>query len=228
VGAGEGRVQGRRVRAPLTEHPAPDSPMTDGDRPTEVSRPPTHRVLFGAVLVGWLLLDQLSKTWVENSLTSRDIDLVGSLRFNLAYNTGTAFSLGGGLGPWIAVVALVVVGVLVWQGRSVRTRLGAVALAMIVGGALGNIGDRAFRGGAGFMHGAVIDFIDLQWWPIFNVADMGIVVGGILLVISSLRAPAEVAEPDAAEPDRVDSDALASGGPAVEPDDGAASGRSGS
>ena len=80
------------------------------------------------------------------------------------------------------------VGVLVWQGRSVRTRTGAVALAMIVGGALGNVFDRAFRGDAGFMQGAVVDFLDLQWWPIFNLADIGIVVGGILLVVVSFRA----------------------------------------
>ena len=163
----------------------PDTPTTETDDATGASRPSTHRVLFVAVVVAWLLFDQLTKSWAESSLTTRDIDVVGSLRFNLAYNTGTAFSLGGGLGPWIAVVALAVVGVLVWQGRTVRTRLGAVALALIVGGALGNIIDRAFRGEDGFMQGAVVDFIDLQWWPIFNVADIGIVVGGILLVISS-------------------------------------------
>lgn len=151
-------------------------------------------------MVAWLLVDQLTKTWAERSLTTRNIDVIGSLRFNLAYNTGTAFSLGGGLGPWIAVLALVVVGVLVWQGRTVRTRLGAVALALIVGGALGNIVDRAFRQGLGseqgFMRGAVVDFIDLQWWPIFNIADVGIVVGGILLVISSLRSTTDDPDPD--------------------------------
>ena len=152
-----------------------------------VDRPRTYRGLFVAVAVGWFLVDQLSKTWAENELATRNIDIVGSLRLNLAYNTGTAFSLGGGLGPWIAVLALVVVGVLVWQGRSVRTRTGAVALAMIVGGALGNVFDRAFRGDAGFMQGAVVDFLDLQWWPIFNIADIGIVVGGILLVAVSFR-----------------------------------------
>ena len=90
---------------------------------------------------------------------------------------------------WIAPIALVIVGLLVWQGRSVRTRLGAVALALIVGGALGNVIDRAFRGDSGFFQGGVVDFIDLQWWPIFNVADIGVVCGAILLVISTLLAP---------------------------------------
>ncbi|MSX96337.1 MAG: signal peptidase II, partial [Actinobacteria bacterium] len=85
--------------------------------------------------------------------------------------------------------ALVLVGVLVWKGGSVRSRLGAVALGMIVGGALGNVLDRAFRGDAGFFHGGVIDFIDFQWWPVFNVADIGVVCGAALLVISTLRDP---------------------------------------
>ena len=54
---------------------------------------------------------------------------------------------------------------------------------------MGNLIDRAFRGDQGFLHGAVVDFINLQWWPVFNVADMGVVVGAILLVIVGLRNP---------------------------------------
>ena len=72
------------------------------------------------------------------------------------------------------------------EARSVTSRLAAVALGMIVGGAVGNVLDRAFRsGGDGLFGGAVVDFIDLQWWPIFNVADAGVVVGAILLVVST-------------------------------------------
>jgi signal peptidase II len=144
-------------------------------------------VLFACVAIGWLLADQLTKSWAESELSARTIDVVGSLRLNLAYNTGASFGLGGGFGAWISVVAIVVVGILLWQGRSTRSRLGAVALGMVVGGAIGNIADRAFRGDEGFMSGAVVDFVDLQWWPIFNVADVGIVVGGLLLVWSAFR-----------------------------------------
>jgi signal peptidase II len=61
-----------------------------------------------------------------------------------------------------------------------------VALGLIAGGALGNLADRAFRAGDGFMGGAVIDFIDVQWWPVWNVADMALVFGVILLFV---RAP---------------------------------------
>jgi signal peptidase II len=130
-----------------------------------------------------LLLDQLTKWWALDTLTTETIHVVWTLQFNLVRNTGAAFSLGGGAGAIIAPVALVVVVALLWQGRSVSSRLGAVALGMVLGGALGNLLDRALRGDGGFMQGAVVDFIDLQWWPVFNVADMGVVIGGILLAL---------------------------------------------
>jgi len=151
---------------------------------------PTHRVLFGAVAVGWVLADQLSKWWAVSSLQDRTVDVIWTLRFQLTFNRGASFSLGTGFGTWIGLLALVVVGLLVWKGGSVRTRLGAVALGMIVGGALGNVLDRAFRGDAGFFQGGVVDFIDFQWWPVFNIADIGVVCGAILLVISTLLTPA--------------------------------------
>ena len=156
---------------------------------TPASAATTHRVLFGAVAVGWVVADQLSKSWAVSSLDGRTIDVLWTLRFQLAVNYGASFSLGTGFGAWIGLLALVLVGVLVWKGGSVRSRLGAVALGMIVGGALGNVLDRAFRGDAGFFHGGVIDFIDFQWWPVFNIADIGVVSGAVLLVISTLRDP---------------------------------------
>jgi signal peptidase II len=57
-----------------------------------------------------------------------------------------------------------------------------VAVGAIVGGAIGNLSDRAFRDDAGFLGGAVVDFVDLQWWPVFNLADATIVVAGGLVV----------------------------------------------
>ena len=56
--------------------------------------------------------------------------------------------------------------------------LSAVGIGLVIGGAIGNVLDRLFRAGDGFLGGAVVDFIDLQWWPVFNVADMAITVGG--------------------------------------------------
>jgi signal peptidase II len=155
-----------------------------------VSRRGTHRVLFAVVAVGLLLLDQLSKSWAVRRLGDGDvIDVVWTLRFNLAFNSGASFSMGEGWGRWIALVAVLIVGLLVWQGLQVRSRLASVALGMIVGGALGNVVDRAFRAGSeGFLGGSVVDFIDFQWWPVFNIADMGVVIGGLLLVVGSFRA----------------------------------------
>ena len=109
--------------------------------------------------------------------------MVWTLRLNLTRNTGAAFSMAGGRG------ALVGAGRPGRGGRGGVAGLaacpvasGAVAVGLVLGGALGNLVDRALRGGAGFLGGAVVDFIDFRWWPIFNVADSCVVVGAILLV----------------------------------------------
>jgi signal peptidase II len=157
--------------------------------PTTLEAPPRRLGIVAAVAAGVLIVDQLTKWWALNELENGNIiELVGSLQLNLYFNTGVAFSLGsdGGLGPWISLLAIVVV-VAVSFGATSRFPLGAVASGLISGGAVGNLLDRAFRGDDGFLHGAVIDFIDLQWWPVFNVADAAIVVGAILLVIASFR-----------------------------------------
>jgi signal peptidase II len=64
-------------------------------------------------------------------------------------------------------------------------RVSTLAIGLVVGGALGNIADRLFRDG-GWLRGRVIDFIDFQWFPVFNVADSCINVGGALLVLTAL------------------------------------------
>ena len=97
-----------------------------------------------------VLVDQLTKQWALNALADGEtIDVVWSLRFNLAFNSGMAFSQGAGLGPVIGVVALlVVVGLLVSIGRS-TSRLYPLAVGLIIGGAVGNLLDRLFREPAG-------------------------------------------------------------------------------
>ena len=152
--------------------------------------------LLAGVAVAVFVADQLSKWWAVETLDTRIIDIVGSLRFRLALNHGAAFSLSQGRGPIISVLALVVVGILLRTGRHATRPLAAVALGMVVGGALGNLSDRAFRAGEGFLGGGVVDFIDLQWWPIFNVADTGVVCGAILLVLLSWREPEAPTAPE--------------------------------
>ena len=136
-----------------------------------------------------VLADQLSKTWAVRRLSGgRTVDVVGSLRFNLTFNSGMAFSQGRGAGPIIGVVALVVIVVLLVSLRRTGSMLSAVGIGLVIGGAIGNVSDRLFRAGDGFLGGAVVDFIDLQWWPIFNVADMAVTTGGVILVLGSLLA----------------------------------------
>ena len=96
-----------------------------------------------------------------------------------------AFGRGQGFGPVIGVVATIVVVGLLLSLRQSGSKISVVAIGLIVGGAMGNIVDRLFRGDA-WLHGKVIDFIDFQWFPIFNVADICVNVGGGLLVLSYL------------------------------------------
>ncbi len=149
------------------------------------------RRLWGLIAV-IVASDQLSKHWALNRLSdNRVIDLVGSLRFKLAFNKGMAFSQATGAGPVIGALGFVVVIVIVvWLRRSAQGAA-AIAAGLIVGGAIGNLTDRLLRGDA-WLSGAVVDFIDLQWWPVFNVADAAISIGAVLMVVASVRkgAPA--------------------------------------
>ena len=129
-----------------------------------------------------LVVDQLTKWWASEVLADQTIDIFWTLRLRLVFNTGAAFSRGEGLGPILAVLVLVVIVLLVRQGAATVDPVARVAVGAIVGGAIGNLSDRAFRGDAGFLGGAVVDFVDLQWWPVFNLADATIVVAGGLVV----------------------------------------------
>ena len=139
-----------------------------------------------AVAGGVVALDQITKHWAVSSLNDgRIIDVLGSLRFNLSFNRGMAFSQGTGMGPFIGVLGILVVLYLL-IGMRKSSVSGAVFVGLVAGGAAGNIVDRLFRGEA-WLRGAVVDFIDLQWWPVFNIADAAICIGGALLVFTSFR-----------------------------------------
>lgn len=165
----------------------------------------------GAVAVV-LLLDQLSKSWALRRLLDGEIiDLLPTLSLRLTFNTGMAFSKGSAAGPLIGLVAIVIATVLVLVARRVTSVLQLVLIGVVIGGALGNVIDRLARvgeigaTGTGFMSGAVVDFIDVSWWAVFNVADTAIVVGGLALALTGLRTEA-AAEPEpepAAESDAI-------------------------
>lgn len=176
------------VESPPNGGPSPEP--TDA-APVSVQRSSWRRriePLSVAVAVAFLAVDQITKSWAVSALHhGRIVHVVGSLQFNLSHNSGMAFGRGRGLGPVIGVVALVVVVYLLIGLRTQGSRLGAIAVGMVMGGAAGNVVDRLFRG-SGWFRGAVVDFIDLRWWPVFNVADIGVTIGGLLLVIGSLFA----------------------------------------
>ena len=199
------RVQGRRDPA-LTSGHGSGLART----PSEGSHPRWVYVAGAAVII--LLLDQLTKWLALAMLDPGDpVPVLWLLQFNLTSNTGAAFSLGTDLGPFIAIAAVVVLLLLASMGRTLQRPASLIAMGAVLGGAIANLADRLFRADDGFMSGAVVDFIDLQKWPIFNIADMAVVLGAIALVIWGATEPepepdGEPVTPDPAEPeaDRVD------------------------
>ena len=140
-----------------------------------------------AIALAVIALDQLTTHWAVTSLgTEREIDLFWTLRLNLAFNNGMAFGQGQGFGPVIAVIATVVIVYLLVSLQTEASPMGTIGMGLLIGGAAGNLIDRLFRGDDGFLQGGVVDFIDLQWFPIFNIADMAINVGAALLILNSI------------------------------------------
>lgn len=139
-----------------------------------------------AVLV--LLVDQLTKTWAISALTEGSRDpLVGDLLgLSLLFNPGAALSLATGMTWVFTIVSLVVAVVIVRFAGRLGSRGWAVALGLLLGGALGNLGDRLFRD-PGFARGHVVDFIAYGDLFVGNVADIAIVVAAGLIVLLSLR-----------------------------------------
>lgn len=144
-------------------------------------------------------LDRLTKAWAEATLPGAPIDVIpGVLTLTFTTNSGGAFSIGRSA-PWffVGVSVIVIVAILLTSFRHTNAVV-AVGLGLVLGGALGNLTDRAVRG-SGF-RGTVVDFIDLQVWPIFNLADCAIVVGAIVLGLSGFRDRGSEPEPTQAPP----------------------------
>ena len=155
-----------------------------------LARVRTSRIGLGAALVV-LILDILTKGWAMSALSDgRDIHIFWTLHFALTHNEGMAFSTGTNVGPLIGMLAIVVIAILIFTMRKQSSVVSLVATGCIIGGAIGNVLDRVFRG-SGFMGGAVVDFIDFRWWPVFNVADIGIVCGAIAVAYSMIVSQPE-------------------------------------
>lgn len=141
------------------------------------------RYLVGAGLALLVVVvDAITKRWASIELTGAPVIVIPDfLVFTFTENPGAAFSLFGDAGPVFGVAAIVVSAALLWSLRLQRPTAETVAYGLIIGGALGNLVDRVFRG-PGLLEGKVIDWIDLWWIPTFNVADMSITLAvGLLL-----------------------------------------------
>lgn len=156
-----------------------------------------HRWALALAVAGVLVaVDQATKWWALAALDGgRTIDLFWTLRLRLVFNSGAAFGVGAAYAPVLALVAVAVVVVLLRAGRALQGVWPRLAIGLVLGGAVGNLLDRALRGGGELLGGAVVDFIDLQWWPVFNVADMAITGGAVLLALTA-RHDAGLVEPE--------------------------------
>ena len=151
----------------------------------EPQRSRAAQTLFVAAFVAYGI-DRLTKIWAEATLPGAPIEVIpGVLTLRFTENSGGAFSIGRSA-PWffVGVTAIVVTVILATSFRHTN-RLVAASVGLILGGALGNLTDRAFRA-SGF-RGRVVDFIDFQVWPVFNLADTAIVVGAIILAVVGFR-----------------------------------------
>lgn len=139
-----------------------------------------------AVFAVSVALDRVVKFWAQSALAEHQSipAIPGVLYITLTYNTGIAFGMLQNA-QWLTVPvsALVIAGaVVVYLRQHERDRFSAVALAMLLGGAVANLYDR-------IVHGRVTDMFDLRWWPVFNVADSFICIAVVLLAVRALFMP---------------------------------------
>jgi signal peptidase II len=145
------------------------------------------RWLAPAIVVGILVLDQLTKSWVVATRSHSPLSIIGDdVQINLTRNSGGAFSLFTNATVVLAILAIGLSIFLVRAVQKARDWLTVVALSMVLGGALGNLTDRIVRS-PGFLRGHVVDFVQVGTFPTFNVADSAITIGAILLVIAAFR-----------------------------------------
>ena len=153
---------------------------------------PPHRPRKTALLIivalAVLALDVITKVLVVAELEGqRTLELLGGqLLIRVSRNSGAAFSFAEGATILFTAVAVVVIVVILRVSRRLFSPGWAVSLGLLLGGATGNLVDRLLRS-PGPGRGAVVDFLDFQVWPSFNVADSGIVIGGLLAVLLSFR-----------------------------------------
>ncbi|MDP9069063.1 MAG: signal peptidase II [Actinomycetota bacterium] len=178
------RLQAARRAGPVAT-PAETTDAT-GPRGTSVRYLYAASLSAAAVVVA---LDQATKQWALEALEGRPpYDLVpGILSFRLTFNSGGAFGLLQGFPGFFLVATLTILAGILVALRRLEDHRWAVPLGMVLGGGLGNALDRIVRD----TNGGVVDFIDLHVWPVFNIADMAIVLGALAILVIGWRGSAE-------------------------------------
>jgi signal peptidase II len=138
--------------------------------------------LAGGLCLLVLGADQVAKAVIEAQFFPGEVvEVLGPLSLTLAHNTGVAFGLAGGAGAGLVLVTLAALALIAYLFSRDPERRGMwVAVGLLAGGALGNMVDRLFAG-------EVTDYVDLGSWPPFNLADIAITVGVVLMVLIYLR-----------------------------------------
>jgi len=149
-------------------------------------------MLFYLIALSVLFIDQVIKFIVERSiLVGQSVHLIpGLLSLTHVRNTGAAFSLFTGFSPYLALVSFIIILGVIYLHHSFLKK-GAridIGLALVLGGSLGNLIDRLFR----FQ---VVDYLDIHIWPVFNLADMMINLGVLLIIIQLIRKEKDASDP---------------------------------
>jgi signal peptidase II len=142
-------------------------------------------LLIALVAVIIVSVDQLTKAWAVRHFSDAPRHVVWTLQFVVQYNSGIAFSQATGATSLVTILALGVLVAMLIFARRTTGMFTAVIFGLIIGGAAGNLADRLVRDHGG----AVVDWIDLRWWPVFNVADAAVSIGVVLVLARTLLTP---------------------------------------
>jgi signal peptidase II len=178
------------VTPPDVVEPSAEAAATP--QPDPVVLRPRRVGLLAAIAGTVVILDLLTKIIVVATIDpNQPVKVLGGLvYFSLIRNPGAAFSMATGMTWLLALVAIGVVGFIMRMAPRLRSTPWAISLGLVLGGAIGNLIDRIFRA-PGILQGHVVDFVSVfgpnaEYFPVFNVADSAITIGGISLVITAL------------------------------------------
>lgn len=176
----------------MTEPPEDAAPETREEPVPAPPLPPRKVGLLAAIASAVVILDLISKIVIVATIQPGEpVRILGGLVYlSLIRNPGAAFSMATGMTWVLALIAIGVVIFIIRMAPRLRSTPWAISLGLVLGGAIGNLIDRIFRA-PGFLQGHVVDFVSVfgpnaEYFPVFNVADSAITIGGISLVVTAL------------------------------------------